>query len=46
MIVDDNYVQEGLKRKDLINPEYIYIGISSIEINGKFACYITLSNKK
>jgi hypothetical protein len=46
MIVDDNYVQEGLKRKDLINPEYIYIGISSIEINGKFACYITLSNQK
>ena len=46
MIVDDNYVQEGLKRRDLINPEYIYIGISSIEINGKFACYITLSNKK
>ena len=46
MIVDDNYVQKGLKRKDLINPDYIYIGISSIEINGKFACYITLSNRK
>jgi len=46
MIVDDNYVQKGLKRKDLINPDNIYIGISSIEINGKFACYITLSNRK
>lgn len=46
MTVDDNYIQKGLKRKDLINPEYIYIGISSIEINDKFACYITLSNRK
>ena len=46
MVIDDNYVQEGLKRKDLINPEYKYIGISSIEINDKFACYITLSNRK
>ena len=46
MVIDDNYIKEGLKRKDLINPEYIYIGISSIEINKKFACYITLSNRK
>jgi hypothetical protein len=46
MVIDDNYVQEGLKRKDLINPEYKYIGISSIKINEKFACYITLSNSK
>ena len=46
MVIDDNYVQKGLKRKDLINPEYKYIGISSIEINDKFACYITLSNRK
>ena len=45
-LINDNYIQKGLKRKDLINPEYIYIGISSIEINDKFACYITLSNRK
>lgn len=46
MVVDDNYIQSGLKRKDLINPEIKYIGIISIETENNFACYITLSNRK
>ena len=46
MVIDDNQIKCGLKRKDLINPEIKYIGISSMEINDNFACYITLSNRK
>ena len=44
MIVDDNGVKSGKKRKDILNPHIKYIGISSVEINGKFVCYITLSS--
>ena len=43
MTVDDNQIETGLKRKDLLNPNVKYIGISSININKHFACYITLS---
>ena len=46
MVIDDNNIKAGLKRKDLINPEIKYIGISSVEIDDNFACYITLSNRK
>ena len=46
MVVDDNNQEPGLKRKDLINPDIIYIGISSVEYNNEFACFITLSNRK
>ena len=46
MVIDDNYIEPGLKRKDLLNPEIQYIGIISVEINNNFACYITLSNRK
>ena len=46
MIVDDNYMKKGTKRKDLINPDIKYIGISSVTIGNNFACYITLSNRK
>lgn len=46
MVIDDNHIKTGLKRNDLINPEIKYIGISSIEINNKFACYLTLSYRK
>ena len=43
MIVDDNGVKSGMKRKDILNPNMKFIGISSAEINRNFACYITLS---
>ena len=46
MIVDDNGVKSGKKRKDILNSSMKYIGISSVEINGKFVCYITLSSGK
>ena len=45
MIVDDNGSRKGRKRRDILNPKIKYIGISSVEINNKFACYITLSSK-
>ena len=43
MTVDDNPIETGLKRKDLLNPNIKYIGNNSININNNFACYITLS---
>ena len=43
MIVDDNGSESGMKRKDLLDPNMKYIGISSTEINGFFVCYMTLS---
>ena len=46
MVIDDNHIKSGLKRTDLINPEIKYIGISSVEIDDNFACYITLSYRK
>ena len=42
MLVDDNNKNPGFKRRNLLNPKYKYIGISSIMINKKFVCYITL----
>jgi hypothetical protein len=44
MIVDDNGIKSGMKRKDLLDPNMKYIGVSSVEINRKFVCYITLSS--
>ena len=41
MIVDDNGSRKGMKRKDILNPFNKYIGISSVEINNNFVCYIT-----
>ena len=43
MIVDDIRYKSGKRRKDILNPNMKYIGISSKEINGKFVCFITLS---
>ena len=43
MIVDDNGFKSGKKRRDIMNPNMRYIGITSTEINGYFVCYITLS---
>ena len=44
MIVDDICYKSGKRRKDILNPNMKYIGISSKEINGKFACFVTLSS--
>ena len=46
MIVDDIGEKSGLRRKDLFDPNMKYIGISSVEINGSFVCYITLCTKE
>ena len=42
MIVDDSGIKSGMKRKDILNPKMKFIGISSVEINKNFVCYITL----
>ena len=42
MIVDDNGKKAGFKRRNLLNPEYKYIGISSKNNNNNLICYITL----
>ena len=44
MIVDDNGIKKGKKRKDILNPYMKYIGISSVKLNKDFVCYITLTN--
>ena len=45
IIVDDNGGQSGMRRKVLLDPNMKYIGINSIDINGTFVCYLTLSNE-
>ena len=42
MIVDDNGKKAGFKRRNILNPQYKYIGICSKMINKNFICYITL----
>ena len=44
MIVDDTGQKRGMKRRDILNPNIKYIGISSIIIDKSFVCYITLSD--
>ena len=46
MVIDDNYIEPGLKRKDLINPDIKFIGIISSKNDNNFICYITLSTRK
>ena len=43
MIVDDNGSNKGLKRNDILCPGMKNIGVSSVEINGKFVNYFILS---
>ena len=43
MIADDNGAKSGKRRNDILDPNMKYIGISSVEINENFVCYITLS---
>ena len=45
MIVDDNPIRRGAKRKDVLNPEMKYIGISSGVIDKYFVCYTVLSDE-
>ena len=46
MVVDDTGVKSGLKRKDILDPNKKYIGISSIRIGKHFVCFLTFSNTK
>ena len=46
MIVDDTGVQAGLKRKDILDPNLKYIGISSKFIGKHFICFMTFSEYK
>ena len=43
MIIDDNGIKSGLRRKDILSPYMKYIGISSTEIKNNFVCYVTLA---
>ena len=43
MIIDDNGIKSGMRRKDILSPYMKYIGISSTEIKNNFVCYITLA---
>jgi hypothetical protein len=46
MVIDDTGVKSGLKRKDILDPNKKYIGISSICIGKHFVCFLTFSNTK
>ena len=43
MIIDDNGIKSGMRRKDILCPYMKNIGITSSEINNNFVCYITLA---
>lgn len=44
MIIDDNGIKSGMRRKDILSSSIKYIGINSNEINHHFVCYVTLGN--
>ena len=43
MIVDDSSKKTRIKRNDILNPDYKYIGICSVTIGKTFGCYVTFS---
>ena len=43
MIIDDNGIKSGMRRKDILSLYMKSIGISSAEINNNFVCYVTLA---
>ena len=43
MIVDDNAIRRGYKRRDILWPEMKYIGINSGNLDERFVCYTVLS---
>ena len=45
MIVDDTGSKSGMKRKDILDPNMKYMGISSIMIGKSFVCYMTFSDR-
>ena len=45
MIVDDNFIRRGAKRKDILNPNMKYIGINSGSMGDYFVCYTVLSDE-
>ena len=44
MIVDDTGNKSGLKRKDILDPNMKFIGISSVMIGKRFVCFMTLGD--
>ena len=45
MVVDDNFIRRGAKRKDILNPDMKYIGINSASMGDNFVCYTVLSDE-
>lgn len=45
MIVDDNFIRRGAKRKDILNSNMKYIGINSGSMGDYFVCYTVLSDE-
>ena len=45
MIIDDNAIKIGDKRKDILDPEMKYIGINAASLGNKFVCYTVLSDE-
>lgn len=45
MVVDDNGMKAGNKRRDLLNPNMKYMGITSTMIDKSFVCYLTFSDQ-
>lgn len=46
MVVDDSGLKSGSKRRDILDPDMKYMGISSIRICKSFASYMTFSHRK
>ena len=45
MVVDDNYIRSGAKRKDILNPNMKYIGINAGYMDNSFVCFTVLSDE-
>ena len=45
MIVDDNFIRRGAKRKDIFNSNMKYIGTNSGSMGDYFVCYTVLSDE-
>ena len=45
MVIDDNHIRRGAKRKDILNRNMKYIGINSGNIGNSFVSYIVLSDE-
>lgn len=45
MIIDDNPIKPGEKRKDILNNKMKYIGINAAYLGNDFVCYLVLCDK-